>query len=161
MAIIYLTNLVNAPLERVFDLSRSIDLHMISTSPSGEKAISGVTTGLIENDETVTWQAFHLFRQRKFTSKITAFQKPYYFKDEMQEGDFKKFSHDHFFKALDGKTEMSDKVILESPFGFFGKIITSLLLKAYIIKFLRERNRVIKEYAETDKWKTILTDKNG
>ena len=75
MAIIYLTDLVNAPIERVFDLSRSIELHIISTGRSGEKAISGVTTGLIENGETVTWQAFHLFKQRRFTSKITAFQK--------------------------------------------------------------------------------------
>jgi ligand-binding SRPBCC domain-containing protein len=161
MALIYLTDLVNAPIERVFDLSRSIELHIISTGRSGEKAISGVTTGLIENGETVTWQAFHLFKQRTFTSKITAFQKPCFFKDEMQDGDFKKFSHDHFFKELDGKTEMSDKVILESPFGFFGRIITSLFLKAYITRFLKERNRVIKEYAETDKWKTILTDTNG
>ncbi len=161
MAIIHLTNMINAPLERVFDLSRSIDLHVISTQRSNEKAIAGVTTGLIGPGQSVTWQAFHIFKQRKFTSKITAFQPPFYFKDEMQQGDFKKFSHDHFFKAVDGKTEMSDKIILESPFGIFGKMGTSLFLKKYIRKFLIERNETIKEYAETDKWKTILKDKNG
>ena len=161
MAIIHLTNMINAPLERVFDLSRSIDLHVISTQRSNEKAIAGVTTGLIGPGQSVTWQAFHLFRQRKFTSKITAFQRPFYFKDEMQQGDFKKFSHDHFFKVVDGKTEMNDRIILESPFGIFGKMGTGLFLKKYISKFLIERNETIKEYAETDKWKIILKDKNG
>ena len=161
MAIIHLTYVINAPIERVFDLSRSIDLHTISTKRSNEKAIAGVVKGLINLNETVTWQAFHLFKQRMFTSKITAFERPFYFKDEMQKGDFKKFSHDHFFKALDGKTEMFDKIILESPYGIIGKIITYLFLKNYITTFLKERNETIKEYAETEKWRTILIDTNG
>jgi ligand-binding SRPBCC domain-containing protein len=161
MAIIQLTYLINAPIERVFDLSRSIDLHTISTKRSNEKAVAGVMKGLINLNETVTWQAFHLFKQRRLTSKITAFEKPFYFKDEMLEGDFKKFSHDHYFKVLNGKTEMSDKIILESPYGVIGKIVTRLFLKNYIERFLKERNVVIKEYAETEKWRTILIDKNG
>ena len=161
MAIIYLTSLINAPLERVFDLSRSIDLHIISTPRSKEKAVAGVMKGLIGPGQTVTWQAFHLFKERNFTSKITAFQRPYYFRDEMQQGDFKKFLHDHFFKKLAGKTEMTDRIIIESPYGMVGKIVTRLFLKNYITKFLKERNEVIKEYAETDKWKMILIDKNG
>ena len=161
MAIIQLTSLINAPIERVFDLSRSIDLHRISTQRSNEKAIAGIMKGLISLDETVTWQAYHLFKQRRLTSKITAFQKPFYFKDEMQEGDFKKFSHDHLFQVVDGKTLMSDKIKLETPYGIIGKIVTRLFLKNYITTFLKERNEVIKEYAETEKCRTILIDKNG
>ena len=161
MSTIHLTYVINAPIERVFDLGRSIDLHTISTKRSNEKAIAGVMKGLINLNETVTWQAFHLFKQRRFTSKITAFERPFYFKDEMQKGDFKKFSHDHFFKALGGKTEMSDKIILESPYGIIGKIVTRLFLKNYITTFLKERNETIKEYAETEKWRTILIDTNG
>ncbi|MEO6669632.1 MAG: SRPBCC family protein [Ferruginibacter sp.] len=161
MAKIHLTCLIDAPIERVFDLSRSIELHTISTGRSKEKAIAGVMKGLINLNESVTWQAKHLFKQRSFTSKIVAFERPFYFKDEMQEGDFKKFSHDHFFKELDGQTAMSDKLMLESPYGLLGRMVTRLFLKNYIATFLIERNKVIKEYAETEKWRTILTDKNG
>ena len=41
---IHLTTLITAPIERVFDLSRSINLHKISTAHTGEKAIAGVTS---------------------------------------------------------------------------------------------------------------------
>ncbi|MFT5512607.1 MAG: hypothetical protein ACI8SE_001005 [Bacteroidia bacterium] len=50
---------INAPTERVFDLSRSIDLHQISTQQPSEKAIGGKTSGLIGLNETVTWKAKH------------------------------------------------------------------------------------------------------
>lgn len=40
--------------EVVFDLCRSIDLHLISTSKTNEKAIAGKTSGLINLNETVT-----------------------------------------------------------------------------------------------------------
>jgi hypothetical protein len=40
-----LTTVIRAPVEVCFDLSRSIDLHIISTEHTGEQAISGVTTG--------------------------------------------------------------------------------------------------------------------
>ena len=56
---------------------------------------------------------------------------------------------------------MNDRVILESPFGLLGTIVTRLFLKHYITTLLLERCKIIRDYAETDKWKTILTDKNG
>jgi hypothetical protein len=34
--------------------------------------------------------------------------------------------------------------------------VNTLFLKSYLEKFLIKRNEVIKEYAETQKWKTIL-----
>lgn len=59
MPIIEITTTVAAPAERVFDLARSIDLHMASTSGTNEQAIAGVTTGLIGADDEVTWRAKH------------------------------------------------------------------------------------------------------
>ncbi len=41
-----LDTVIKAPLPVVFDLARSIDLHMYSTKKTGEKAIGGVTAGL-------------------------------------------------------------------------------------------------------------------
>ncbi len=153
---IHLTSFITAPVERVFDLSRSISLHQISTAETNEKAIAGVVYGLINENETVTWQARHLFKTRRFTSKIIKMQRPVFFIDEMIKGDFKSFHHEHHFKPAENGTIIIDLINFETPYGFFGKIANRLFLKAYIEKFVLNRNAVIKEYAETQKWKAIL-----
>lgn len=123
-------------------------MHIITTDGTGEKAIAGVTTGLIEMNETVTWQARHLFKTRLFTSQITAFDFPNTFTDQMIKGDLKSFSHKHTFKRVDGGTLVTDEVNLQAPFGILGKIVMALFLKNYFKYFLTKRNKVIKEYAE-------------
>ena len=153
---IHLTSFIAAPIERVFNLSRSINLHQISTVSTSEKAIDGVITGLINKNETVTWQAKHLFKTRRFTSKITSMKKPLYFTDEMIAGDFKRFMHEHHFKPIENGTLMIDLVDFESPYGGLGKLVNQLFLKNYIQKLLINRNIVIKEYAESQKWQVIL-----
>ncbi|WP_462254908.1 SRPBCC family protein [Ferruginibacter sp.] len=157
MTRIHITTFITAPIERVFNLSRSITLHKISTAHTNEKAIAGVTSGLINKDETVTWQAKHLFKTRQHTSKITAMQSPDSFTDEMINGDFKNFKHQHHFKQIDNGTIMIDIVDFESPYGSLGKFFNAVYLKKYIEKFLVKRNDIIKHYAETEKWKVILS----
>lgn len=121
---IHITSFINAPIERVFDLSRSINLHQISTEQTNEKAIAGTINGLINKDETVTWEAKHLYKTRRFTSKITAMERPLSFTDEMVKGDFKSFYHEHHFKTVDNGTIMIDLLNFESPHAVFGKYST-------------------------------------
>jgi len=154
---IHLTSFIAAPVERVFDLSRSINLHQLSTASTKEKAIDGVMNGLINKDETVIWQAKHLFKTRQFTSKITEMQSPVLFTDEMVKGDFLSFHHEHHFKATANGTIMIDLLNFETPYGMLGKIANRIFLRSYLEKLLARRNAVIKEYAETQKWKTILS----
>jgi ligand-binding SRPBCC domain-containing protein len=153
------TSFINNKIEIVFNLSRSIDLHVISTAKTNEKAIAGVTSGLINLHESVTWEANHLFKKRYFTSKITAFNFPYSFTDEMQKGDLKNFSHQHIFEKKDEGTLMKDIIYLEAPYGLLGKFVMWIFLKNYFRKLLVERNKVIKEYAENEKWKIVLNQK--
>ena len=156
MSKIHLTTFINAPVERVFDLSRSINLHKISTAHTKEEAIAGITTGLIKENETVTWQAKHLFKLRRFTSKITGMKTPVHFTDEMTQGDFKSYKHEHHFKTVENGTLMIDLVEFESPYGVAGSLFNKLFLTRYLQKLLEHRNAVIKEYAESQKWKVIL-----
>lgn len=142
--------------EVVFDLSRSIDLHLISTSKTNEKAFAGTTSGLIDLNDTVTWQADHLFKKRYFTSKITAFNYPFSFTDEMIKGDLQSFSHQHIFKRNAEGTLMTDVVYLKAPYGLLGDIVMALFLKNYFKNLLEERNNIIKQFAETEQWKMIL-----
>ena len=156
MAKIHLTTLINAPAERVFDLSRSVNLHRIASSNTYEKAIAGVTTGLINENETVTWQAKHLYKVRKFTTKITSMEFPHHFTVQMVHGDFKSFRHEHYFKPINNGTFLIDVIEFESPYGVIGQLAEKLFLTSYLHKLLLHRNEVIKQYAETSKWKAIL-----
>ena len=108
MAKIYLETFVNAPIERVFDLARSIDLHKLSTKGTNEEAIAGRTTGLIELDETVTWKAKHFGIYQTLTVFITQFDRPNLFADKMIKGTFASMTHKHKFDKIDNGTKMTE-----------------------------------------------------
>src|SRR2546426_8911877 len=117
MPTIHLTTFVAAPPERVFDLTRSIDLHKKSMSKTNETAVAGITSGLIGLGDTVTWKAKHLFKTRFLRSKITVLDRPYSFTDEQVNGDFKSLRHEHFFKPTDNGTIVIDLFHFEIPYG--------------------------------------------
>ena len=156
MPYIHLTTFIAAPAEKVFDLSRSINLHKISMRSSNEEAVGGVTSGLIKENETVTWKAKHLFKTRLYTSKITSMNAPEMFVDEMVKGDFKSFRHQHYFKQIGNGTILIDIVDFDSPYGFIGKMLNKFHLKKYVQNLLIKRNDVVKEYAESNKWQFVL-----
>lgn len=156
MPTIHLTTFIKAPVERVFDLSRSIELHKESMSKHKEEAVAGVRFGLIEKDETVTWKAKHLMKTRLYRSKISEMKKSQLFIDEQLEGDFKKLKHEHHFKTCDNGTIMIDLIDFESPYGAIGKSFNKVYLTRYLRKLIERRNKTIKEFAETDKWKKLL-----
>ena len=156
MPTIHLTTFIAAPAERVFDLSRSIELHRKSMAHSNEEAIGGTTNGLICVDETVTWKAKHLMKTRILKSRVTAMTRPLSFTDEMVTGDFKSLKHDHHFKSIGNGTLLIDLFHFEAPFGSLGRLANVLFLTKYMKKLLEQRNKMIKEYAESEKWKFVL-----
>lgn len=156
MPTIHLTTFIAAPVNVVFDLSRNIDLHRQSMSTYKEEAVAGTRFGLIEKDETVTWKAKHLFKNRLLRVKVTEMKMPDQFVDEQLEGDFKMMKHEHFFKPCDNGTILIDLFHFESPYGIFGEWFNNLYLTKYLKKLLEQRNNTIKEFAETDKWRKLL-----
>lgn len=156
MPLIQLETIIHAPIQRCFDLSRSIDLHKISMAHTKEKAISGTTEGLIELGEQVTWQAKHFGITQQLTVQITAFNHPYFFVDEMTKGVFKSFQHQHIFERTHQGTLMIDLFDFETPLGFLGKVVNSLFLVQYMTRLLEQRNHAIKKIAESETWKAIL-----
>lgn len=153
---------IHAPIERCFDLARSIEVHLLGTEWSGEEAVAGTTSGLIGPGEYVRWQATHLGVRQHLASKITAFERPDYFQDTMTEGAFRSMQHDHFFRSLDpDKTEMSDRLIFAAPLPLLGRLAEILFLSRYMKKLLQERNRILKEVAEGDLWIQFLPLSRG
>ena len=147
MTVIKLQTEINAPIQKVFDLNRNIDIHKLSTSKSKETAIAGITSGLINKGETVTWRGKHFGVYLTHKSLISQMEIPKYFIDEMIEGRFNKFKHIHEFIEENGITIMNDTIEYETPFGIFGTIFDRLLLKSHLTKFIKERNHFIKEVA--------------
>lgn len=156
MPVIQLATHIAAPIERVFDLSRSTDLHTDSASSTGERAVAGVTSGLIGHGDEVTWRARHFGIWQTLTVRITAFERPTHFADTMLRGAFHRMEHHHHFEPSEGGTTMCDIFAFVSPLGPLGHLADVLFLERYMRSFLIERNRVIKEIAESDGWQKYI-----
>ena len=156
MARIELITRISAPAERCFDLARSIDLHMRTTAATGERAIAGVTSGLLELGQEVTWRARHFGVWQTLSSRITAFDRPRYFRDSQVRGAFRSFAHDHFFESSAGGTVMRDVLEYTAPFGLLGRLAERMVLTEYLRRFLEERNRQLKHIAESGEWIQFL-----
>lgn len=136
-----------APVEVCFDLSRSIDLHLESMIVSGERAVAGVTAGLIGAGEEVTWEARHLGRRWRMTSRIVEFEPPHHFVDQMVRGPFASFRHDHRFEAAGGGTRMTDVIAFRMGPPLIGRLADPCAL-AYLRRLLRLRIATIRATAE-------------
>lgn len=161
MPLIRLDTKIDAPLERVFDLARSIDAHIASTEGTHERAVAGRASGLIEMGESVTWEARHLGVNQRLTVGIISMERPHAFSDEMIRGAFASMRHHHRFMPDGIGTLMIDEFHFSAPLGFLGRIAETLFLTRYMTTLLRNRNSVLKELAESDHWQRYLPEGAG
>src|ERR1700736_392423 len=153
---------IEAPMERCFDLARSVEVHVLGNVHWGEEAVAldsvsadgvtgSVSAGLIGLGERVTWRARHFGVRQRLTSEITAMDAPRYFQDTMLSGAFRFMQHDHFFRVLeDGRTEMRDVFCFSAPIPLLGWVAERLVLRRYMAALLHERNAVVKRVAESE-----------
>lgn len=139
---------IAAPPTTVFDLSLDIDAHMASMADSKERAIGGVTSGLIGLGEEVTWRARHFGIPFTMTSRVTEFDRPNRFVDEQQRGPFRRFHHEHLFERAEGGTVMIDRLAFDAPVGVIGSVVERLVLDRYLQKLIEQRGEHIKAEAE-------------
>jgi ligand-binding SRPBCC domain-containing protein len=150
---------IRAPIERCFDLSRSIEVHLAGSDSYGEAVVArgGVIFGLIGMGQHVTWRAKHLGVWQTLTSEITAMEPPTYFQDTMVQGAFQFMQHDHFFRALPcEQTEMKDVFCFAAPLPVLGRLAEVMFLRRYMRTLLHERNVVLKQIAESADWQRYL-----
>lgn len=156
MAKVYLETYVDAPVERVFDLARSIDLHTLSMKDTNERPAGGRTVGLMGLHETVTWRARHFGVFQELTVVITRLERPYLFADKMTKGAFASMHHLHRFEEAGQGTKMTDVFEFTSPYGFVGRLAERAFLKGYMERLLKRRNMALKAVAEGDAWVALL-----
>ncbi|MDJ0365808.1 SRPBCC family protein [Hymenobacter sp. H14-R3] len=156
MATIEIVTRIDAPQERCFYLALSVDLHAVSARQTNEEIIAGVRSGILQLHDSVTFRARHFGVWQTLTSKVTALRAPAYFRDDMQQGAFKSMWHAHYFEPEGATTLMRDVFVFASPLGWLGKLVDALVLKRYMRQFLQQRGAVVKQYAESDAWQSVL-----
>ena len=147
MAVLRIVTDIGAPVDTCFDLSRSIDLHRESMLASGERAVAGVASGLIGDGPEVTWEARPLGRLWRMTSRITEFEPPSHFVDEMVRGPFASFRHEHRFGPHGGGTRMTDVLTFRMGPGVLGRLVDPLA-RAYLKRLMATRTAAIRDKAE-------------
>lgn len=148
MPLLCLVTEIAAPPDVCFDMSRDVDAHMESTAGSGERAVAGTTHGLMGLGDEVTWEARHLGVKQRLASRITAFDPPYRFVDEMVYGAFASMRHEHLFVPTTGGTLMVDLFEYRSPLGPLGRLADFLLLRRYMTWLLTDRGSFLRQQAE-------------
>ena len=156
MPTIILSTPIAAPVERVFDLARSIDAHVSSTGSTSERAVGGITSGLIEAGQSVTWEARHFGIKQRLSVRITNIQRPSFFEDEMISGAFRRMRHRHEFVPVADCTEMRDCFDFSAPLGVLGRVAEFAFLTRYMRRFLQSRAHVLKRIAESDEWRRYI-----
>lgn len=148
MPVIEYQQFIKAPVELCFNLARSVDIHTKTTANTKEMAVDGVAEGLLEEGDTVTWEAIHFGIKQRLKAKVTLMEKPNKFVDIMVKGAFHSFVHTHQFKEESGGTIMMDTFQYKSPFGPIGVLADKLFLEKYMRAFIVSRAKALKKIAE-------------
>lgn len=149
MPTIHLETPINAPPERCFDLSISVDAHARSQAAARERPIAGVLSGEMRLGDTVTWEAVHFGVKQHLTSQITEYDRPARFTDELVAGIFQQLHHNHVFVPQPYGTLMIDDFTFRAPLGVLGRLAETLFLTRYMTRLLLTRNRYLKQLAES------------
>ena len=157
MPTIHLTTFIAAPIERVFDLSRNLTIYKTLINGRKEKFTSGASSNLMSHGETITFQAKHFGKTRLITTRVMDLKKPSSLVQEQVKGDLLHFKHEHHFKPVENGTILIDMIDFAGPRDVIGKVMGKLYLKRYLEAYLNKRNSLIRQYAETEKWRALLS----
>lgn len=144
---------VRAPAGRCFDLARSVDLHVDSSTAIGARAVGGRRRGLSGVGDVTTWSARFFGVCFRMTTRIEDFSPPTGFGDRLTRGLLRRFGHVYRFAPMpDGGCVMSDELTVEAPFGPLGKLVERLYLARRMQSLVRRRLEHVKRVAESDDW---------
>jgi len=80
-----------------------------------------------------------------WVTEITHVAANEYFVDEQRIGPYKMWHHQHKIEPIEGGVLMTDIVTYQPPFGVFGRIANSLIIKNQLKRIFDYRTRVLEE----------------
>jgi ligand-binding SRPBCC domain-containing protein len=82
---------------------------------------------------------------QRWVSEITEWEPPARFVDEQVVGPYRRWRHEHGFRAVNGGTEITDRVEYALPFGPLGRVVERLLVARQLRAIFDHRARVVDE----------------
>lgn len=82
---------------------------------------------------------------QKWVSEITVWDPPHRFVDEQVRGPYRRWHHLHEFRAVDGGTEVRDRVSYELPLGILGRAAHALFVGHQLRSIFDHRERTIED----------------
>jgi len=161
MPTIHLTSFVHAPADRVFDLARSTSVHKALLRSYKHGKVEGGTEGFIGLKDKISFSLRFLGKQRDVTTRIDFLDYPHSFKSTLVKGPFASMTHEHYFKSIQNGTLLIDVLEYRLSFGAAGRMADRLLVQSFLKKYLEAKNRFIKQYAEGEKWKVVISTKGS
>ena len=139
---------IAAPPQVVFDLCRSVDAHVEAGATIGARAVAHRTRGLAELGDQTTYSARFFGLRFRLTTRITAFDPPRAFDDEMVSGLFSAFAHRYTMVSEAGGTRLEDRFTFSAPGGPLGRLLEWLLLTRAMTRAQNARLDAIQAMAE-------------
>lgn len=153
---LHITTVINAPIQRVFDLSRCVSLHKRQFETHKIMPVHGKTSGVMDLHDHIAWKGKVGKKTRHLFQIITKYESPDFYRDEIRKGFFEFFHHDHYFKDIDNGTIMIDQIEYQLPPGIINNLFNKTCTERNVSRLLKERIKMIKEFAEGNKWQAIL-----
>jgi hypothetical protein len=147
---------IKAPIQRCFDLARSIDFRKISLDELNEESVAGCTTGLIGPNQHVLLQSTVGGVRLSTDLKIEKFNPPFFFSYEIVDSAFHSIVHDYYFYDISEETVMINHLYYRTRWGLAGDLFNFLFLHKYLTRLITKRNDLLREFAESDKWKDFI-----
>ena len=137
------TQFINQPIDVVFNFfSKPENLALITPSKLAFKILT--PTPITINKGTLIDYTIRLMRfPVHWRTLITKYNPPYKFVDEQIKGPYLFWHHTHTFKAVNGGSEIKDKVRYSIPMGYLGQFIHKIWIKKDLEKIFEYRKAVI------------------
>ena len=80
-----------------------------------------------------------------WVTEITHVKDNLFFVDEQRFGPYTMWHHEHHFEEIEGMIRMTDKVSFKVPFGFFGRLLFTILVKPQLKKIFNYRFEILEK----------------
>lgn len=148
MAIINITTFIQAPVEKVFELSRNLEMlrkSMVAIQP--HITCSSTSNGVLAVGDRTTWKWKFFYKTRVTVLQVTKINSPVLMVQKQVEGNYKTMRMERHFKPCDNGTIMIDVIKFSLKMGMLGALF-EMPLQNHIKKAVKSYARFLKEQAE-------------
>ena len=150
------TQFINQPIDVVFDFfSKPENLALITPLKLAFKILTP-TPITINRGTLIDYTISFMRLPVHWRTLITKYNPPYEFVDEQIKGPYFFWHHTHTFKAVNGGSEIKDKVRYSIPMGYLGQLIHKIWIKKYLEKIFEYRKKVIDKLLTLEKFNIVL-----